>query len=94
MPPGVSDELVPVPESFVAVFAGIPLVVALMNPEVFRQMLALGKRLLADVAAVRPNAVRLRTHDDRLARVKRNGGHHRAVFQIGLLHMFLEISYL
>jgi len=57
VPPGVSDELVPVPESFVAVFTGIPLVVALMDPEMFGQMFTLGEGLLADVAAVRPNSL-------------------------------------
>jgi len=81
----VSDELIAIPEGLVAELAGVPLVVALVDAKVLGQVLTLRKRFLADFAAVRPNAVLvillagLRTHDDRLTGVERDGGDHRAV---------------
>ena len=88
---GVPDELVAIAEGLVAELAGVPLVVALVDAEVLRQVLALGERLLADVAAVRPDAVRLRTHDDGLAGVERDRGDHRAVVQLRLQVLLLTI---
>jgi hypothetical protein len=75
------NEFVSIPESFMTVFAGIPLVVALVNPEMFRQMLALRERLGADVAAVRPDAgFRLSGfHEDRLTGIEGDGGDHGPV---------------
>lgn len=72
MSPGVPDKLVAIPEGFVAIFTRVPLVVALVNSQMLRQMFTLCKTFLANIAAVRSNAVLagLRAHDDRLSRVQ------------------------
>ena len=73
MPPGVPDQLVPIPESFVAVLTRVPLVVTLVNAQMLGQMFAFGERLLADVTAMRTRDVisvsGLVGHEDGLARV-------------------------
>ena len=46
-------EFIAVPECLLAVLAGVPLVVALVNAEMFGQMLTLSKGLVAYVANMR-----------------------------------------
>ena len=90
VPSGVPDEFVAIAEGFVAELARVPLVVALVDAKVLRQVLALGEGLLADVATVRSDPVRLRTHDDCLAGVERDRRDHRAVVQIRLQVLLLK----
>ena len=94
VPAGVPDQLVPIPESFVAVLTGVPLVVALVDAKMFRQVFTFCKSLLADVTAVRTRDVIsvscLVGHQDRLARVEGDGRHESPVVQVRLLNVFLE----
>ena len=94
MPPGVPDQLVSIPESFVAVLTGVPLVVAFVDAKMFGQVFTLCKSLLADVTAMRTRDVIsvscLVGHEDGLAGVEGDSCHERPVVQVRLLNVFLE----